>query len=211
METDGDGSGGTSPSRQGAGTKTSVPRYLASTAAVLRNYSRNFTDSPRVFRPEALYRRRGIVRGQPGAPHTRWAWQRNSQTNKKKKKKKKVPNDGPYARRRHDGPYARSPRARAMTAPNKPDTRMMKLNRILKHGNQTAKKFAEHEPHSQFTENQQFTIILLEVWSVARKYVFNPPKIRFLPIYHSHTLRPRAKLCPPRILPPCCMSHDIYG
>jgi hypothetical protein len=26
METDGDGSGGTSPSRQGAGTETSVPR-----------------------------------------------------------------------------------------------------------------------------------------------------------------------------------------
>jgi hypothetical protein len=38
-ETDGDGSGGTSPSRQGAGTETSVPRNLSSTAAVLRNYS----------------------------------------------------------------------------------------------------------------------------------------------------------------------------
>jgi hypothetical protein len=38
METVGDGSGGTSPSRQGAGTETSVPRNLSSTAAVLRNY-----------------------------------------------------------------------------------------------------------------------------------------------------------------------------
>jgi hypothetical protein len=46
---------------------------LSLTAAVLRNCSRNFTDSFRVFRPEALYRRRGIVRRQPGAPHTRWA------------------------------------------------------------------------------------------------------------------------------------------
>jgi hypothetical protein len=43
-------------------------------AAELRNCSGNFADSPRVFHPEALYRRRGIVRGQPGAPHTRWAW-----------------------------------------------------------------------------------------------------------------------------------------
>jgi hypothetical protein len=34
METDGDGSGGTSPSRQGAGTETSIPQNLYS---VLRN------------------------------------------------------------------------------------------------------------------------------------------------------------------------------
>jgi hypothetical protein len=72
-ETDGDGSGGTSPSRQGAGTETSVPRNLASTAAALRNCSGNFADSFRVFRPEAFYRRKGVVRGQPGAPHTRVA------------------------------------------------------------------------------------------------------------------------------------------
>jgi hypothetical protein len=70
METDGDGSGGTSPSWQGAGTETSVPRNLSSMAAALRNYFGNFTDSPRVFCPEALYRRRGVVRGLPGAPHT---------------------------------------------------------------------------------------------------------------------------------------------
>jgi hypothetical protein len=55
METDGDGSGGTSPSRQGARTETSVPRNLSSMAAELWNSSGNFADSPRVFRPEALY------------------------------------------------------------------------------------------------------------------------------------------------------------
>jgi hypothetical protein len=44
---------------------------LASTAAALRNCSGNFADSLRVFRPEALYRQRGVVRRQPGAPHTR--------------------------------------------------------------------------------------------------------------------------------------------
>jgi hypothetical protein len=36
METNGDGSGGTSPSRQGAGTETSVLQNLSSTAAALR-------------------------------------------------------------------------------------------------------------------------------------------------------------------------------
>jgi hypothetical protein len=70
IETDGDGSGSTSPSRQGAGTETSIPQNLSSTAVALRNCSGNFADSPRVFHPEALYRRRGIVRGLPGAPHT---------------------------------------------------------------------------------------------------------------------------------------------
>jgi hypothetical protein len=39
-------------------------------AAELRKSSGYFVDSPRVFHPEALYRRRGIVRGLPGAPHT---------------------------------------------------------------------------------------------------------------------------------------------
>jgi hypothetical protein len=56
METDGDGSGGTSPSLQGAGIKTSVPQNLSSMAAELQNCSGNFADSSRVFRPEALYR-----------------------------------------------------------------------------------------------------------------------------------------------------------
>jgi hypothetical protein len=73
METDGDGSGGTSPSRQGAGTETSVPRNSSAAAVELRNCSGNFAPSSRVFRPETSYRRRGIVRGQPGAPHTRVA------------------------------------------------------------------------------------------------------------------------------------------
>jgi hypothetical protein len=73
METDGDGSGGTSPSRQGAGTETYVPRNSSAAAAELKNCSGNFTDSSRVFHPEALYRRRGVVRGQPRAPDTRVA------------------------------------------------------------------------------------------------------------------------------------------
>ena len=70
METDGDGSGGTSPSRQGAGTETSVPRNSSTAAAELRNCFWKIAESPRVFRPEASYRRRDVVRGQPGAPHT---------------------------------------------------------------------------------------------------------------------------------------------
>jgi hypothetical protein len=67
---DGDGSGGTSLSWQGAKTETSVPRNLSAVAAELRNSFWKIADSPRVFCPEALYRRRGIVRGLPGAPHT---------------------------------------------------------------------------------------------------------------------------------------------
>jgi hypothetical protein len=70
METDRDGSEGTSPSRQGAGTETFVPQNSSTMVAALRNCSGNFADSPRVFRPEALYRRRGVVRGLPGRPHT---------------------------------------------------------------------------------------------------------------------------------------------
>jgi hypothetical protein len=37
METDGDGSGGTSPSRQGARIETSIHRNLSAVAAELRN------------------------------------------------------------------------------------------------------------------------------------------------------------------------------
>jgi hypothetical protein len=70
METDGDGSGGTSPSRQGAGIETSVPRNLSTVAAALRNSFWKIADFFRVFRPEALYRRRGVVRGLPEWPHT---------------------------------------------------------------------------------------------------------------------------------------------
>jgi hypothetical protein len=70
METNGDGSGGTSPSRQGAGTETSVPQNSSVAAAELRNSFWKIADSSRVFRPEALYRQRGVVRGLPGHPQT---------------------------------------------------------------------------------------------------------------------------------------------
>lgn len=42
---DGDGSGGTSPSRQGAGTETSVPRNLSAMAAALQMFLWNMTGS----------------------------------------------------------------------------------------------------------------------------------------------------------------------
>jgi hypothetical protein len=70
METDRDGFGATSLFRQGAETETSVLQNSSATAAELRSCSRNFADSPRVFHPEALYRRRDVVRGLPGHPHT---------------------------------------------------------------------------------------------------------------------------------------------
>jgi hypothetical protein len=72
METDGDGSGGTSPSRQGAGIETSVPLNLSSMAAALWNYSGKNANCFRVFRLEASYRRRGVVRSGPGRPHNGW-------------------------------------------------------------------------------------------------------------------------------------------
>jgi hypothetical protein len=73
MENDGDGSGGTFPSRQDAETETSVPQNLSVAAVELRNSSGNFADCFRVFHREALYRRRGIVRSRPGGSHHRWA------------------------------------------------------------------------------------------------------------------------------------------
>jgi hypothetical protein len=69
METDGDGSGGTSPSRQGARTKTYVPRNLSSVAAELWNSFWKIADCFRVFRLEASYRLRGIVRRWTRRPH----------------------------------------------------------------------------------------------------------------------------------------------
>jgi hypothetical protein len=79
-EVDGDGGDGDGdrwrwlqvhfPSWQGAGTKTSVPRNSSTEAAELWNSFWKIADSLRVFCPEALYRRRGIVRGLQGAPHT---------------------------------------------------------------------------------------------------------------------------------------------
>jgi hypothetical protein len=56
METDGDGSGGTSLSRQGAGTETSITRNLSLMAAALRNCSGKNADLFRVFHREAFYR-----------------------------------------------------------------------------------------------------------------------------------------------------------
>jgi hypothetical protein len=67
---DGDGSRGTSSSWQGAGIETSVPRNSLSVAVELQNCSGNFADPLRVFHPEALYRRRGIIRSGPRPPHT---------------------------------------------------------------------------------------------------------------------------------------------
>jgi hypothetical protein len=73
METDEDGSGGSSPSRQSAGTETSVPQNSSAAAAELRNSFWKFSDSPRVFRREATYRRRSVVRRRSGWSHNRWA------------------------------------------------------------------------------------------------------------------------------------------
>jgi hypothetical protein len=66
---DGDGSGGNSPSRQGAGIETSVPRNLSLMVAALRNFSWKDADLFRVFASERIYRPKGDVRGGPGA-HT---------------------------------------------------------------------------------------------------------------------------------------------
>jgi hypothetical protein len=49
METDEDGSGGTSPSRQGARTEASVPRNSSTAAAELRNSFWKIADSPEIF------------------------------------------------------------------------------------------------------------------------------------------------------------------
>jgi hypothetical protein len=51
METDGDGSGGTSPSRQGVETETSIPQNSSAAAAELQNSFWRIADSPRVFHP----------------------------------------------------------------------------------------------------------------------------------------------------------------
>jgi hypothetical protein len=66
---DGDGSGGNSPSRQGAGIETSVPRNLSSMAVALWNFSWMEASSSRVFASGAIYRRKGEVGGRPRDPH----------------------------------------------------------------------------------------------------------------------------------------------
>jgi hypothetical protein len=73
METNGDGSGGTSPSQEGAGTETFIPRNSSVAAAELQNSFSKIADSFRVFHLEATYRRRGIVRRRPGWSHNGWA------------------------------------------------------------------------------------------------------------------------------------------
>jgi hypothetical protein len=62
METDGDGSRGTSPSWQGAGTETFVPRNSSAVAVELQNSFWKIADCFRVFHREASYRRRGVLR-----------------------------------------------------------------------------------------------------------------------------------------------------
>jgi hypothetical protein len=71
---DGDGSGGNSPSRQGAGTETYVPRNWSSMAAALQNFLWIDTGRFRVFTSGAFYRRKGDVTGQPRGPHHTVAW-----------------------------------------------------------------------------------------------------------------------------------------
>jgi hypothetical protein len=66
METDGDGSRGTSPSQQGARTETSVPQNSSAAAAELWNSFWKFVDCFRVSHWEASYRQRDVVRGGPG-------------------------------------------------------------------------------------------------------------------------------------------------
>ena len=71
VEIDGDGSGGTSPSRQGAGTETFCPPNLpfgGGGAAELFGAGGLIDDLGFMHR-EASYRRRGKVGGVPGGPH----------------------------------------------------------------------------------------------------------------------------------------------
>jgi hypothetical protein len=63
---DGDGSGGNSPSRQGVGTETSIPRNWSSMVAALQNFLWMDADSFRVFGSEGIYRWKGDVIGHPG-------------------------------------------------------------------------------------------------------------------------------------------------
>jgi hypothetical protein len=63
------GSGGNSPSRQGAEAETSVPRNWSSMAAALWNFSWTEIGRLRVFALERIYRRKGDVRGWTRGPH----------------------------------------------------------------------------------------------------------------------------------------------
>src|ERR1041385_3719142 len=71
---DGDESGGTSPSRQGAGAGILVPRSLLAMAAGIGIASVKITSILGVSTPRDKYRRRGASRGptgQPGGPLAR--------------------------------------------------------------------------------------------------------------------------------------------
>jgi hypothetical protein len=70
----GDGSGGNSPSRQGARTETSFPRTSSATAAVLQNFIWENVDFSRVFASKAIYRRKGDARVWTRGPHHLVAW-----------------------------------------------------------------------------------------------------------------------------------------
>jgi hypothetical protein len=60
---DGDLSGGTSPSRQDAGTETSVPRNLSSRWRRLRNFSGELGEVARVFPVVRINRRKVVNNG----------------------------------------------------------------------------------------------------------------------------------------------------
>ena len=66
---DGDGSGGQSPLRQGAGAGTSDPRNLSATAAAARVFLSNMAYRLRVVASGGIYRRKGGVGGVLWAPH----------------------------------------------------------------------------------------------------------------------------------------------
>jgi hypothetical protein len=66
---DSHGSGGNSPSQQGAGTETFVPRNCSLMVAALWNFSWKDTGQFRVFASERIYRRKGDVRGWTRAQH----------------------------------------------------------------------------------------------------------------------------------------------
>ena len=66
---DGDGSGGQSLSRQGAGTGPSDPRNLVSMVAARRNFSWKMIDSFRVFASGGINRPKYDGQSRPWAPH----------------------------------------------------------------------------------------------------------------------------------------------
>src|ERR1043165_2958292 len=71
---DGDESGGTSPSRQGADTGILSPRNLFSTAAEIGIASGEKGSCSEGFRTRGKYRRRGASRGPTGQPGGPLAW-----------------------------------------------------------------------------------------------------------------------------------------